>query len=269
MTMSESPSQGPSRPAGGAPHVEPAFKGPSVVESGATVNGVPATLDARTFYQLQVYTKVKDLRPLIEEVRASRLEAVVYANVNDPRGAGLLLISEDPETFTGPARELQSGPVFDSMEPLPDFTMLGRTYASGREKNLEDWLLYRARRYALDPANKWAVWYPLRRKGAFSRLPHAEQGKMLGEHAMIGRAYGEAGHAMDIRLECHGLDRDDNEFVLGLVGPRLHPLSKLVKDMRPTKQTSEFIESMGPFFIGRAVYQAPLPEAAKASSDGY
>ena len=75
---------------------------------------------------------------------------------------------------------------------------------------------------------------------------------------MIGRAYGEAGAATDIRLECHGLDRDDNEFVLGIVGSELYPLSKLIKDMRSTRQPSEFIEKMGPGFIGRVLYQSPL-----------
>lgn len=124
-------------------------------------------------------------------------------------------------------------------------------------------------RYALNPENNWAIWYPLRRAGAFNRLPRQEQAKMLAEHAMIGRAYGEAGHAFDIRLECHGLDRADNEFVLGIVGPKLHPLSKLIKDMRPTTQTSEYIESMGPFFIGHAVYQAQLPEEARRSPAGH
>ena len=83
---------------------------------------------------------------------------------------------------------------------------------------------------------------------------------MMIEHAMIGRAYGEAGHAFDIRLECHGLDRDDNEFVLGLVSSQLHTLSKLVKEMRRTRQTSEFMGKMGPFFVGRAIWQSPMPE---------
>ena len=85
---------------------------------------------------------------------------------------------------------------------------------------------------------------------------------------MIGRAYGEAGYAADIRLECHGLDRDDNEFVIGLLGSDLYPLSKLVKDMRPTRQTSEFIQAMGPFFVGRVIYQSPLSAGVRDSS-GY
>ena len=80
-----------------------------------------------------------------------------------------------------------------------------------------------------------------------------------GGPGVLGRRYGEAGHVADVRLECHGLDRDDNGFVIGLVGRQLHPLSRLVKDMRSTRQTSEFIQKMGPFFVGRALYQSPLP----------
>ena len=147
--------------------------------------------------------------------------------------------------------------------------MLGRTYAIGREADLTDFLLKRTLRNSLDPKHRWAVWYPLRRIGAVNRLSRDEQGKMMLEHAMIGRSYGEAGHAHDIRLECHGLDRDDNEFVIGLVSSTLHPLSRLVKDMRRTRQTSEFIEKMGPFFIGRVVWQSPMAAAASTSEAGY
>lgn len=223
------------------------------------MQGQPQTLDRRLYFQLHVFTGSADPGAAVEAVRHSSLEAVVYANLNDPRGIGVLVMSEDPETFAGPARSLLAGPVFQRLMPLPEYTMLGRTYATGREADLADYLLARGRRHALNPAHRWAVWYPLRRTGAFNRLPKAEQGRILAEHAMIGRAYGEAGYAVDIRLECHGLDRADNEFILGLVGPELVALSKLVRDMRPTRQTSEFIEKMGPFFVGRVLYQSPLP----------
>lgn len=75
----------------------------------------------------------------------------------------------------------------------------------------------------------------------------------MREHAGIGMAYGQKELAHDIRLACHGLDPADNEFVLGIVGSELHPLSHLVQTMRKTRQTSEFITQMGPFFVGRVV----------------
>lgn len=238
-----------------------------LVEHGGAVQGRPQDLDNRLFLQLQVFTGCDDPGRACEAVRKSGLEAVVYASLNDPRGIGVLVLSEDPETFVGPARALLGSEPFASLTFLPAYTMIGRTYGLGRERDLADWLLNKPRRNALNPDLPWAVWYPLRRRGGFNRLPRAEQGRMMAEHAMIGIAYGEAGVAHDIRLECHGLDRDDNEFVLGLLGPRLYPLSKLVKDMRPTRQTSEFIEKMGPFFIGRALYQAPLPERARQRTE--
>jgi hypothetical protein len=49
----------------------------------------------------------------------------------------------------------------------------------------------------------------------------------------------------------------DNDFVLGLVGPELHPLSAMVQAMRRTRQTSNYLASLGPFFVGRAVWQSP------------
>ena len=242
---------------------------PDLLEHGAPRDGVPQTLDSRLFVQLQVFTGCTDTASLIEPIRGSGLDAVLYADVNDPRGVGVLTMSADPETFPGQVRALLSHPPFEGLTHRPEFTMMGRTYAIGREADLEDFLLKRTLRNALDPAHLWGVWYPLRRIGAFNRLSRDEQGKMMLEHAMIGRSYGEAGHAHDIRLECHGLDRDDNEFVIGLVSSRLHPLSRLVKDMRRTRQTAEFIEKMGPFFIGRVVWQAPLPQTATGHGHAY
>ena len=97
---------------------------------------------------------------------------------------------------------------------------------------------------------RWHVWYPLRRKGAFAKLEPIDQGHILREHAALGMAYGQQELAHDVRLACHGIDAGDNEFVIGLVGKDLHPLSHLVQAMRKTRQTSEFIEKMGPFFVG-------------------
>jgi chlorite dismutase len=242
---------------------------PDLVERGAPVRGEPQTLKSRLFVQLQVFTGCFDTAPVIAAVRDSGLEATLYANVNDPRGVGVLLMSEDPTLFAEAGRALLSGSAFAELIPMPDFTMLGRTYASGREPDLMDFLLHKVRRHTLNPDYPWGIWYPLRRTGAFNRLPRGEQGRILMEHGTVGRGYGDLGLAADVRLECHGLDRDDNEFVIGLIGPDLYPLSKLVKDMRPTVQTSEYIQDMGPFFVGRVIYQAPVPTSAKAGVTAY
>jgi chlorite dismutase len=40
------------------------------------------------------------------------------------------------------------------------------------------------------------------------------------------------------------------------VGRDLHPLSHLVQAMRRTAQTSQYIESLGPFFVGHVLWQS-------------
>ena len=98
--------------------------------------------------------------------------------------------------------------------------------------------------------------YPLRRSGRFTQLPADEQRTILGEHGAIGMSFGAADYAHDIRLACHGLDKDDNDFVVGLIGKELYPLSAIVQTMRKTQQTSLYLERLGPFFVGRAVWQS-------------
>ena len=211
--------------------------------------------DRRLFLQLQAFTGCTDPKPLIAALDASQAEAVLYLDVSDPKGVGVLTMTEDPTFFVAGLRELLNAPPFGGLTRRPEFTMLGRTYASGFEADLEDYLLRRPRRIAGKPDWSWAVWYLLRRTGAFARLSPKEQGTILREHATIGRAYGEAGFAQDIRLACNGLDANDNDFVIGLVGPDLHPLSHLVQNMRKTIQTSEYIEKLGPFFVGWSCWQ--------------
>jgi hypothetical protein len=199
------------------------------------------TADRRLFMQLQAFGGCTDVKPLVRALEASRLEAVLYHDVNDPRGVAVLGMSEDPAFFVGPFRELLNAGAFGELMPRPELTMVGRTYASGFEADLDEWLLRR-----------------LRRTGAFARLSPPEQGAIIREHSVLGRAYGEADLAHDVRLACHGLDVHDNDFVIGLVGRELHPLSHLVQAMRKTVQTSQYIHTLGPFFVGHALWQSPL-----------
>lgn len=78
------------------------------------------------------------------------------------------------------------------------------------------------------------------------------------EHGGIGRAFGRSGYGYDIRLACHGLHKNDNDFVIGLVGAELYPLSSIVQRMRKTKQTSLYLEQLGPFFVGKVVWQSKV-----------
>jgi chlorite dismutase len=187
---------------------------------------------------------------LLSTLRARNIPGVVYADAMDPRSLALLSWSEDPARFVTDVRSLFSEPLLQSVELRNDFGMIGRTYSTGHEPELEWTLLRRPIENVTNEAYRWHVWYPLRRKGAFAKLEPIDQSHILREHAALGMAYGQQELAHDVRLACHGIDAGDNEFVIGLVGRDLHPLSHLVQAMRKTRQTSEFIEKMGPFFVG-------------------
>jgi hypothetical protein len=234
-----------------------------VLEHGAARDGAPQTLDRRLFMQLLVFDCSAAREPaqvlvaLGKALQQGRIPAVIYEDLNNPTGIGLLSWSEDAADFTGKLRASLGDAELTGLRLRPEFTMTGRSYSSGFEPDLEYWLLHRPRERVLDEAFPWAVWYPLRRTGAFQGLESSEQAKILREHADIGRAYGAAGFAHDVRLACHGLNAADCEFLIGLVGETLHPLSHLVEAMRKTRQTAEFISQMGPFFVGHAAFRNP------------
>jgi len=217
-------------------------------------------LDRRLFMQLLAFGGSEDSAPLIDALRQAQLPSVLYEDVNDPYGIALLTFSETPDFFLTDVRCFLRGSPFRALTPKPEYTMLGRTYAQGDEKDLPHSLLVRPRQRACDPKMPWAIWYPLRRRGAFEQLSADDQRVILMEHGGIGHAYGRAGLGTDIRLACYGLDKHDNDFVIGLVGPELHPLSSIVQRMRKTQQTSLYLERLGPFFIGRAILQQDATE---------
>lgn len=225
-------------------------------ERGGPRNGEPQFSDRRLFMQLLAFGQVQDPSKLALALESAGFEAVLYKDLNDPAGVALLTWNEQPDFFVTLLRPFLAEKPFANLAFKPEYTMLGRTYALGHEPDLEDWLLLKPRRTVLNREWPWAVWYPLRRKGAFSGLPPEEQGPILSEHGRIGHAFGEAGYAQDIRLACFGLDAHDNDFVIGLVGAGLYPLSACVQQMRRTRQTSQYIESMGPFFVGKAFWQS-------------
>lgn len=232
---------------------------PELREKAVNHKGEAQILDKRLYLQLQVYTGCSDAQAAADALKASGIESVLYLDVNDPRGVAVLAMSEDPSLFAGPFRDLQSRAPFAHLERRPALTMIGRTYSTGREPNLEFMLLKKPRQTALNPDWPWAVWYPLRRKANFAILDPADQGKILYEHATIGMAFGAADAAHDIRVSCYGLDQDDNEFVIGLIGKELTPLSQCVQEMRKTQQTAKYIKKLGPFFVGKVFWQSPRP----------
>jgi chlorite dismutase len=232
-----------------------------VLEYGGKREGARQTSARRLFMQLLVFDVAPGLaaddwaKNLADQCHARRTPAVVYADAMAPQGVGLLTWSEDPAHFVRAVRPLLATAGLASAVLRPEYTMLGRTYSTGHEPDLEWMLLRRPIENVTNEALRWHVWYPLRRTSAFARLEPHEQSQILREHAQIGMAYGAQELAHDVRLASYGLDPGDNEFVIGLVGRELYPLSHLVQAMRKTRQTSEFIEKMGPFFVGLVAHR--------------
>jgi len=217
-------------------------------------NGQVISLDRRLFMKFTAFGRCHDPHAAAKALEEDGVVGALYVDANDPQGIGVMVAAEDPAYFVTNLRTLFGHRPFAEYEHKPEFDMLGRTYSIGYEPDLEETLFDRPRRKLLDPKNAWAIWYPLQRAKKFQTLPPEHQRKILAEHGTLAHRY--AGHAADVRLACHGLDKNDNDFIVGLLGAQLHPLSAIVQEMRKTEQTSQYLDSLGPFFVGRAVWQS-------------
>ena len=227
-----------------------------VADKGRSKTGETLYSDRRLFVQLLAFGGCQDIEAAAGALREARVPAVLYEDVNDPQGIAVVSYHDSPDFFLDTVRPLLRRVPFATLSPKPEYTMLGRTYSMGWEPDLEEALIQRPRHRLADRALRWAVWYPLRRSGSFEQLDEKEQRAVLAEHGSIGQAFGRAGIAHDIRLACHGLNKEDNDFIIGVLSDELHPLSAIVQRMRKTRQTSQYIERLGPFFVGRVFWQA-------------
>ncbi len=230
---------------------------PDLAEKGGIKNGVPQRSDTRLFMQFMAFGGCPDATPVADTLARAKIAGVLYEDVNDPRGIGLLTLSEDPDYFVDRvASAVLAEASFASLAQKPEFTMLGRTYAIGYEPDLPEVLLHRPRaHWCSDPLEGGRCGIPASSMVA-AQLSAEEQRVILAEHGTIGMSFGAGDYAHDIRLACHGLDKADNDFIVGLIGKDLFPLSAVVQAMRRTQQTALYLEHLGPFFVGRAMWQS-------------
>lgn len=229
----------------------PTFEKPDIDEKGA--QGQRSS--RRLFIQLLAFGNATQTQPLLDALDTAGISGALYADAHDPHGVALVTMSEDPAFFVEKLRDFLQNSPFAQLELKPDYTMFGRTYALGYEPDLEETLFDRPTSTVTNPDWPWAIWYPLRRSGEFEQLTAEQQREILMEHGKIGFSFGRSDYAHDVRLMSHGLDTFDNDFVIGLMGKELHPLSAVVQAMRKTTQTSLYLERLGPFFVGKAIWQ--------------
>ena len=188
------------------------------------------------------------------------LTGAVYADVHDPRGIGVVLLDENPDVFVAGLRELFLKPPLASLRLRPEHALLS------------DLRL----RLRAEPGRLAAPATPARDPG---------RGRPLGRLVSLAppgglrlaAARGAGGHPASTatrsrphlrrrgaRLKTSGWPASDwtgtttTFFVIGLLGRDLHPLSACIQAMRSTRQTSQYMQHMGPFFVGRTLWQSPL-----------
>ena len=87
----------------------PALPTIDVFEKGAKKDGVPQTMNRRLFMQLLVFRVSQEAtldtvnEALDAALTGSGVGGVIYDDVNDPRGLGVLTYSEDPSEFVDQA----------------------------------------------------------------------------------------------------------------------------------------------------------------------
>ena len=111
----------PSQTKHGAAPARP--KAPDIREKGAPKGGAPQALDRRLFMQLSAFGGVLELKDLVRTLENSGLEGVLYADLNDPRGVGLLTFSEDEDHFLTAVRDFLNGKPFGSLTQKLEYSM--------------------------------------------------------------------------------------------------------------------------------------------------
>jgi chlorite dismutase len=232
------------------------FVPPDIREKGRLKDGTAIYSERRLWIQFLAFGGCRDLESLKRSISSLGRPAALYADLNDPWGVGLVWMDEKPEFFTGEGRQFLNDSPFAELDFKPELTMIGRTYAIGYESDLDEVLVNRPRGRILDPALRWALWYPVRRNKDFESLPDDTKHEVAMNHGGIGIAFGKANLGHDVRLACHGLDVADNDFVIGVLAPELFNASAIVQAMRKSLQTMHHLDNLGPFFAGQVVWQS-------------
>ena len=244
--------------------------GLSLAERGKTAEGAPQSLDRRLFVQLLAYTGCPDAAPLAEAADQAGVGGVVYESAQDPQGVAVALFHEDPAFFVEDGRRLHTSAPFRDLAPLPALTMLGRTYSIGYEQDLLGTLVARPVKTMTNPDVVVGRVVPAPaerpvRAGAARGAAADAHGARRDRPGVRGRRPTPTTSAS----RATGWTRTTTDFVAGLVGKSLFPLSKPSSSgcgRRARRPSSS--SRLGPFFAGRAVWQGAGPLAWALDHEG-
>jgi chlorite dismutase len=95
---------------------------PDIFEKGGMKDGQPQRLNERLFMQFLAFGGCADSGALATAMKNSGNAGVLYEDVNDPRGVGLLTFSEDPGFFLDRVRPMLHTQPFASLVQKPEYT---------------------------------------------------------------------------------------------------------------------------------------------------
>ena len=88
---------------------------PDLSEKGGMKDGQPQRSNERLFMQFLAFGGCADARRSPTRSARAKISGVLYEDVNDPRGIGLLTFSEDPDFFLDRVRPVLNGPGFSAL----------------------------------------------------------------------------------------------------------------------------------------------------------
>ena len=109
-------------------------------EKGRGPEGKPVSLDRRLFMQFMAFRNA-NLEFLTGEFERVSAQAVIYQDLNDAKGIGVMVYCEDPGYIVDQIHPILNHERLGEMEYREEFTMIGRTYSIGYEADLEDVLI--------------------------------------------------------------------------------------------------------------------------------
>src|SRR5688572_798987 len=86
-----------------------------LAEKGRSSTGEVLTSTRRLYMQCLAFGNVKDTQTLTWALQSAQISGALYEDINDPRGVGLLVYSEEPDYFVDELRSFLNKPPFGDL----------------------------------------------------------------------------------------------------------------------------------------------------------
>ena len=112
-----------------------------ISEKGRNKDGTPISINRRLYMQFLAFGGSDNDDSLTRDLKSAEFDSVLYSDINDPSGVGLLTLNESADFFTNELRQFLRKSSFRTLIHKLAYTMLGRTYSFGYESDLVDTLI--------------------------------------------------------------------------------------------------------------------------------